>query len=330
MALADEFDIIARIFAPLARDSGALELRDDAAVLTVTDDHQLVVTCDTLVSGVHFLEDDPAKSIGYKALAVNLSDLTAKGANGYIYTLSLALPTATTMEWLEAFADGLGEVQDLTGISLIGGDTTATPGPLTITISALGLVQHEAAITRLGATAGDRLYVGGPIGDSYLGLRLLQAPALAQDWGLSEEDVVYLTDRYRTPPVATSAALMVRNFAKASIDVSDGLAADIEKLCNVSHVGADVETARIPFSPAARKVLEAMPELLAEMVAAGDDYVPVIAVSESSAALFESEAADHRASFTQLGVVTPEGQIRILDAEGSDMSLKRRGFTHFS
>ncbi|MDJ0512127.1 MAG: thiamine-phosphate kinase [Methyloceanibacter sp.] len=330
MALAGEFDIIARIFAPLARDSGALELKDDAAVLTVTDDHQIVVTCDALVSGVHFLKDDPPNSIGYKALAVNLSDLTAKGAYGYVYTLSLALPPETTMEWLEAFADGLAEVQDLTGISLIGGDTTATSGPLTITISALGLVQHEAAITRLGAKAGDRLYVGGPIGDAYLGLRLLQAPALAQDWGLSEEDVDYLIDRYRRPPIATSAALIVRNFAKAAIDVSDGLAADVEKLCNVSHVGAVIETTRIPFSPAARKVLNENPELLAELITAGDDYVPVIAVSENSAGLFESEAEDHGVSFTQLGTVAPPDQIRVLGVNGREMPLKNKGFTHFS
>jgi len=330
MALAGEFDIIARIFAPLARDSGALELKDDAAILTVTDDHQLVVTCDTLVSGVHFLKDDPPQSIGYKALAVNLSDLTAKGANGYVYTLSLALPPVTTMEWLEAFASGLTEVQDLTGISLIGGDTTATSGPVTITISALGLVQHEAAITRLGAKAGDRIYVGGSIGDSYLGLRLLQNPSLAEEWGLSKEDVIYLTGRYRRPPVSTGAALIIRNFAKASIDVSDGLAADVEKLCNVSHVGAVIETARIPFSPAARKVLDRAPELLPELLSAGDDYVPVIAVSKTSADLFESEAEDHGLNFTQLGVATPPDQIRLLDERGSEIPLKNKGFTHFS
>ncbi|MEM7191552.1 MAG: AIR synthase related protein [Pseudomonadota bacterium] len=111
MALAGEFDIIARIFVPLAKDSAALELKDDAAVLTVTDDHQLVMTCDTLVAGVHFLPTDPPRTIGHKALAVNLSDLTAKGAHGYVYTLSLALPAATEMTWLEDFAKGLADVR---------------------------------------------------------------------------------------------------------------------------------------------------------------------------------------------------------------------------
>ena len=329
MGLAGEFDIIARIFAPLAKDSGALGLKDDAAILTVTDDHQLVVSCDTLVSGVHFRSDDPPKSIGYKALAVNLSDLTAKGANGYVYTLSLALPRETDMGWLEDFASGLGEVQELTGISLVGGDTTATSGPPTITVTALGLVQHEAAITRLGAKPGDRLYVGGTIGDSCLGLRLLDNPSLAKDWGLSKDDVAYLTGCYRRPPIPGGSVLLVRNFAKASIDISDGLAADMEKLCSVSHVGAEIETARIPFSPAARKVLGAAPELMADLVSAGDDYVPLIAVSESSADLFESEAQDHGVAFTQLGTVTNTGKIRILDESGSELTLKNKGFSHF-
>lgn len=330
MALAGEFEIIARIFAPLATDSGALGLKDDAAVLTITDDHQLVVTCDTLVSGVHFLSDDPPRSIGYKALAVNMSDLTAKGAHGYAYTLSIALPKDTEMAWLEAFAEGLGEAQADAGISLIGGDTTATPGPVTITITALGLVQHESAITRLGAKPGDRLYITGTIGDAYLGLRLLREPSLAKRWGLSDADAGFLVDRYRRPGIDTLAALLIRNFAKAAIDVSDGLVADIGKLCAVSHVGADVETARIPFSPAARKVLSAEPGLLEALITGGDDYVTVLAVPESATGLFESELEEHGVLCTHAGVVTAlEDGVRILDESGQPMPLNGEGFTHF-
>ncbi|ODR99047.1 hypothetical protein AUC68_07865 [Methyloceanibacter methanicus] len=330
MALAGEFDIIARIFAPLATDASALGLKDDAAVLTVTDDHQLVVTCDTLVSGVHFLKDDPPRSIGYKALAVNLSDLTAKGAHGYVYTLSLALPREMDMAWLEAFAAGLAEVQDRTGISLVGGDTTATSGPPTITVTALGLVQHEAAITRLGAKPGDRLYTNGTIGDAYLGLKLLQDPSRAQAWALSESDVAYLTDRYRRPPIDTDAALLIRNFAKAAIDISDGLAADAEKLCQVSHVGAEIEVARIPLSPAVQKALQAAPDLLRDLVGAGDDYAALVAVSEGSAVLFESEAESHGVPFVQLGTITgADGGVRLLTQDGRVLALDRKGFTHF-
>jgi thiamine-monophosphate kinase len=287
------------------------------------------VTCDTLVSGVHFLAKDPPASIGYKALAVNMSDLTAKGAYGYVYTLSLALPPETEPDWLDAFAGGLSEAQDLTGISLIGGDTTSASGPLVITVTALGLVQHEAAITRLGAKPGDRIYCGGTIGDSYLGLKLLETPSLAKTWGLSSENVAYLTDYYRRPPIATGAALLIRNFAKASIDVSDGLVADVEKLCRVSHVGADIDADRIPFSSAARTALNAAPDLLRDLVTGGDDYVPVIAVSETSVDLFESEVAEHGLVFTQLGTITGSEEVRILDKGGRAIKLKYKGFSHF-
>ncbi|MGI9386049.1 MAG: thiamine-phosphate kinase [Methyloligellaceae bacterium] len=330
MSGGEEFEIIARIFAPLASESGALELKDDAAVLTVTEGHELVVTCDTLVEGVHFLKDDPPRSIGHKALAANISDLTAKGARGYVYTLSLAVPKKIGTDWLEEFAAGLGEVQDRTGISLIGGDTTAATGPPVITITAMGLVSPEHAVTRLGAKPGDRLYVSGTIGDAYLGLKLLQEPDLAQDWRLLGEDVAFLVDRYRRPALNNELALLVRNFAKAAIDVSDGLIGDIEKLCRASHVGARVETAAVPFSAAAKKALVAEPELLPDLITAGDDYVVVAAVSEKSSQAFESEAEAHDGDFTGLGEIADLGDgVQAVDERGQVLSLKRKGFSHF-
>lgn len=325
-----EFDIIARIFAPLARETGALGLRDDGAVLMVTEGHELVVTCDTLVEGVHFLKDDPAESVGHKALAVNLSDLTAKGARGYTYTLSLALPTDTSTEWLEGFAAGLRDVQAQTGISLIGGDTTASPGPRTITITALGLVSHQHAVLRLGAKPGDRLYVSGTIGDAYLGLRLLREPELAKTWGLTDENVAVLVDRYRRPAASGTLAILVRNFAQAAIDVSDGLVGDTEKLCEVSHVGARIEAAHVPFSGPAQKVLSHEPGLLPTLMTAGDDYGVVVAVSEKSAPGFESEAEANGAAFTRLGTVLPaEEGLTVLDGKGHPLELKHKGFRHF-
>ncbi|MGH6734471.1 MAG: thiamine-phosphate kinase [Methyloceanibacter sp.] len=327
---ADEFDIIARYFAPLAKDTAALGLRDDAAVLMVSEGHELVATCDTIVEGVHFLKDDPADSIGHKALAVNLSDLTAKGSRGYVYLLSLALPPDVSPAWLEGFASGLRDIQDRTGISLIGGDTTASPGPLTITIAALGLVSHDHAVMRLGAKPGDRLYVSGTIGDACLGLRLLREPGLAPSWALTKNDVAFLVEAYRRPGPNNDLAVLVRNFAQAAIDVSDGLIGDIEKLCNVSHVGARIEAARVPFSAAARKALAREPGLLPVLITAGDDYGVVMAVSERSAADFESEAGAKGAAFTLIGEVVPAGEgIAVLDGEGQALKLKRKGFSHF-
>jgi thiamine-monophosphate kinase len=326
----DEFDIIARIFAPLAKETGALGLRDDAAVLMVTDGHELVVTCDTLVEGVHFLKDDPADSVGHKALAVNLSDLTAKGSRGYAYMLSLALPRDIATEWLEGFASGLKGIQDQTGISLIGGDTTSTPGPVTITITALGLVSHQHAVLRMGAKPGDRLYVSGTIGDAHLGLRLLLEPALTETWGLTEEDAAFLIERYRRPGPNNELALLIRNFAQAAIDISDGLVGDVEKLCRVSHVGAKIEAERIPFSSAAKKALAREPGLLPVLIGAGDDYGVVAAVSEKSAAGFESEAAAMGAAFAMIGQVLPEEEgVIVLDGEGRPIALKHKGFSHF-
>jgi thiamine-monophosphate kinase len=325
-----EFEIIARYFAPLATDTGALGLKDDAAVLMVTEGHELVVTCDTIVEGVHFLKDDPPDSIGHKALAVNLSDLIAKGSRGFVYLLSLALPAEVSEHWLEGFADGLREVQEQTGISLVGGDTTASPGPVTITITALGLVPQEQAIMRLGAKPGDRLYVSGTIGDACLGLRLLREPALAERWGLSDEDVAFLVNAYRRPDPSNDHAVLVRNFAQAAIDVSDGLVGDVGKLCQVSHVGARIETAHVPFSSAAAKALQREPDLLPDLITAGDDYGVVVAISEKSAPDFESEAEAKGAAFAFVGVLVPtEEGATAVDAQGRPIPLKRKGFSHF-
>jgi thiamine-monophosphate kinase len=324
-----EFELIARYFAPLATQSAALSLRDDAAVLVVAEGYELVATCDTLIEGVHFLPDDPPHSLGYKALAVNLSDLAAKGARGHVYLLSLAVRRETRPAWFEAFAAGLRELQEETGISLVGGDTTATPGPLTITITALGLVRHGHAVLRHGAKKGDRLYVSGTIGDAALGLRLLKDPALAGVWNLPEQDRDFLVDRYRRPRPRTALVLPVRNFARAAIDVSDGLVGDVEKLAHVSHTGASIEASRLPLSPPAQKVLEREPSLLATLLTGGDDYEIVAAVGEANRGAFEAEAKAKDVAVTMIGLVEPEQGVRVVAPDGQTLRLERTGFAHF-
>ncbi|MGZ8417285.1 MAG: thiamine-phosphate kinase [Methyloceanibacter sp.] len=325
-----EFELIARYFAPLAKDAAALALRDDAAVLRPPESREIVISCDTVVADVHFLPDDPPDSIAHKALAVNLSDLAAKGAKPYVYLLALTLPKEPAPDWLEAFASGLRALQEQAGICLVGGDTTRTPGPLTITITALGLVPQGHAVLRLGAKPGDRLYVSGSIGDACLGLRLLKESALAKAWGLSEEQSAFLIERYRRPEPRGNLALLVRNFAQGAIDVSDGLVGDIAKLAQVSHVGAVIEASRVPFSPAARQALQHEPELLETLLTAGDDYEIVAAVPESSAGGFEAEAAAKGASVTVIGRI--EGQadeVRVLGPDGKTLTLERQSFSHF-
>jgi thiamine-monophosphate kinase len=324
-----EFAIIARYFAPLATEAAALALRDDAAVLAVTEGYELIATCDTLIEGVHFLPDDPPDSIGYKALSVNLSDLAAKGARGHVYLLAIAVPRDTPPDWFEAFAAGLHELQQATGISLVGGDTTASPGPLTITITALGLVRHGHAVLRHGAKKDDRLYVSGTIGDAALGLRLLKDAALARAWGLSSGERAFLVDRYRRPVPRTELVIPVRNFAQSAIDVSDGLIGDVEKLANVSHVAAVIEAARVPLSDPARKVLAREPNLLASLLTSGDDYEIVAAVPETSAAAFEAEAKTRGVPVTVIGRIAGGSGVSALGADGRPLVLDRKGYAHF-
>ena len=325
-----EFEIIARYFAPLATNAAALGLRDDAAVLVISEGYELIATCDTLIEGVHFLGDDPPDSIGYKALSVNLSDLAAKGARGHVYLLSLAVPRETPHAWFEGFSSGLRELQEATGITLVGGDTTASPGPLTITITALGLVAHGHAVLRHGAKTGDRLYVSGTIGDAYLGLRLLKDPALARSWDLSEQDMAFLIGRYRRPKPRTELVIPVRNFAQGAIDVSDGLAGDVEKLARASHAGGLIEAGSVPFSPPAQKALQREPRLLATLLTAGDDYEIVAAVPEASAAAFETEAQAKGVPVTMIGRIGgPSGDVRVLAPDGKPLELGRKGFAHF-
>ncbi len=325
-----EFEIIARYFAPLATNAGALGLRDDAAVLVISEGYELIATCDTLIEGVHFLGNDPPDSIGYKALSVNLSDLAAKGARGHVYLLSLALPRETPHAWFEGFSSGLRELQEATGITLVGGDTTASPGPLTITITALGLVAHGHAVLRHGAKTGDRLYVSGTIGDAYLGLRLLKDPARVPAWDLSEEDMAFLIGRYRRPKPRTELVIPVRNFAQGAIDISDGLVGDVEKLARASHAGALIEAGSVPFSPPAQKALQREPRLLAILLTAGDDYEIVAAVPEASAAAFEAEAQAKGVPVTMIGRIGgPSGDVRVLAPDGKLLELDRKGFAHF-
>jgi len=326
----DEFELIARYFAPLATDAAALGLHDDAAVLRPPESREIVISCDTIVEGVHFLKDDPPETIGYKALAVNLSDLAAKGARPYVYLLALALPDEPSPSWLQAFVSGLSELQSEAGIALVGGDTTRISGPLSITITALGLVPQGHAVLRHGAKRGDRLYVTGTIGDAYLGLRALQDPELGRAWGLSEMELDFVIGRYRRPRPHSDLALVIRNFAQGAIDVSDGLVSDIGKLAQVSHVGAVIEAERVPFSPAAAKALQHDPQLLSALITAGDDYEIAVAVPASSAGTFESELKGKGTPVTMIGRL--EGAVaepRVLGPDGSDLELARTGFTHF-
>jgi len=261
----DEFGIIAKYFAPLAGE-GAFGLKDDAALLPSRPGYELVVTTDTIAEGTDFFAFDPADTVAQKALRVNLSDLAAKGAEPAGYLLNLTLPHSVTEDWLATFASGLARDQKAFGFSLLGGDTGAGEGPLTIAITAFGFVPQGKMIKRSGAKPDDAVYVTGTIGDSGGGLAIFKR----EKHTLSDSDRDYLTSRYRVPQPPVGFAPRLRDVAHASVDISDGLIADLGHIAVASGVRILVEGGQVPLS-SPLKALWGEKALL-RAVAAGDDY----------------------------------------------------------
>jgi thiamine-monophosphate kinase len=306
----NEFEIIARCFAPLAGE-GAFGLKDDAAVLPRRTGHDLIVTTDTISEGTDFFAFDPAGTVAQKALRVNLSDLAAKGAVPAGYLLNLSLPHSVHAEWLAAFAAGLAADQKQFGLSLLGGDTGATEGPLTIAVTAFGLVPAGRMVRRNGARVGDAVYVTGTIGDSGGGLAIFKR----ESHSLSDAGRDQLTARYRVPqpPVSFGAGLYA--IAHASVDVSDGLIADLGHIAAASGVRIVVEGEQVPLSPPLQ-VLWGDKTLL-RAVTAGDDYQIAF-----------TAAPGLTGPFTRIGqVVAGEGVSLTLD--GREVAIPKPGYRHF-
>src|SRR5713101_6824611 len=244
-----EFGRIRRFFAPLAGPAG-LDLRDDAALLDCESGHQLVVTVDAIVAGVHYLPDDPPDLVARKLLRVNLSDLAAMGARPRHYLLTTALPAALDDAWVARFAEGLAEDQRRYGIDLIGGDSVATDGPAVLSLTAIGEVDAGAEIRRSGASPGDRVWVSGTIGDAFLGLAALRGGYPE----LPAEERTVLISRFQLPEPRVELGPRLAGIADAMLDVSDGLVADLSHICEASQVGASIALAELPLSPAARQI----------------------------------------------------------------------------
>jgi thiamine-monophosphate kinase len=322
--------LIARYFKPLAKHPGAFGLTDDAAAIAPPPGCDLVLKTDGIVAGVHFFPDDPPDSVGKKALRVNLSDLAAKGARPLGFLLTLALPEVIGDAWLAPFARGLGSDAELFACPLFGGDTDRTGGPITISIAVFGAVPHGKMVRRAGAKPGDRVVVTGTIGDAALALRLRCDPSAAERWRLTHDQEDHLRSRYLVPQPRIALAEALRAHASAAMDVSDGLAGDLAKLCRVSGVTTEIEVARLPLSDAARAALAREPALIETIITGGDDYEVLACVRAEAVEPLRREASAKDVAVTEIGTVTAgQGQARFLGADSEPLALARPSFSHF-
>jgi thiamine-monophosphate kinase len=317
---AGEFAFIARCLRPLATARGALDLTDDAALLDPAPGRQLVLAKDAMVAGVHFLEQDPPGQIAQKLVRVNLSDLAAMGAAPLGYLLALARARDTSDVWLAAFCAGLAADNAAFGIALLGGDTVATPGPLTLSLTAIGEIPSGAALLRRGAKPGDDIWVSGTLGDAALGLKVLQ-----RELDVTEEAGAPLIERYRLPQPRLALGQALRGVARAAIDISDGLVADLGHILEASGVGAELQADRLPLSAAARD----LPGARAAALAGGDDYELLFTAPRKRRAEVAALARQLDLPLTRIGAIRAASGLSMLDAAGREIEVAIRGWQHF-
>jgi thiamine-monophosphate kinase len=309
----DEFRSIAELFAPLAR-AEAEGLRDDAAFLPARPGQELVITADAVVEGVHFLPGTPPELVARKLLRVNLSDLAAKAAEPFGYLLTVAWPESWGEGARAAFAGGLAADQARFGLGLLGGDTVSTPGPMTAGITALGYAPR--AVRRRGARPGDVLLVSGTLGDGWLGLEAARGRG-----GFSMSDRDALAERYHLPEPRLALAAILRSYARAALDVSDGLLADVGHLAFASEVGCLIQLERLPLSAPAAAWLARQSDRAAALEAlasGGDDYEIALAVGPEVVGAVQAAGAAAGVPVTVVGevragtgtTVTFEGRLR--------------------
>ena len=314
--LPPEFALIARHFRPLA-GPGSLDLTDDAAILASPPGRDLVIAADAMVGGVHFLTDDPADLVARKLLRTNLSDLAAMGADPLGYLMTVSAPTTTPDGWFAAFAAGLAADQKEFGITLLGGDTTSTPGPVSLSVTILGTVLPGQAIRRAGAAPGDGIWVSGTIGDGALGLLALT--------GRLKDPTNYLADRYRLPHPRLALGRRLHGIASAGMDVSDGLVQDLGHICRASGVAAEIDATAVPLSNAARAA-----NMLERCLTGGDDYELLIAVPPTRERQLRKVAADSGIPVTRIGrFLAGAPRVTVHGSDGVEMRLERGGWSHF-
>jgi len=325
-----ENEIIKKFFAPLSKkEKGALNLNDDAAVLNYNYSKQLVITSDCLVSGVHFFETDPPELIARKCLGVNISDLGAMGAKPKFFLLSAAWPKDISDDWLSKFSNGLKVAQKDWNIILIGGDTVSTPGPMTLSITALGEVSKNTYLSRKGALIGDDIYVTGTIGDAFLGLEITKGKYNA----LSSQERLYLQNCYWTPKPRHEVSMDLISIATSATDVSDGLIKDLKNILNASNVSAQLTIMSVPHSLVAQKLLRKGHINYIDLILGGDDYELLFTAPEKSMMEISSISKKHSVPITKIGKIInldSSPSLEVLDDKMLPIKFNHgEGFDHF-
>lgn len=321
--------LIARHFRPLATHPGAFGLSDDAAVITPPPGCDLVLTTDGVIAGVHFFPDDPAEMVARKVLRMNLSDLAAKGASPTGFLVALALPASIEEKWLAGFAAGLADDAQAYQCPLLGGDTDRTPGPISVSITAIGTVPQGKMVRRSTARPGDRVVVTGTIGDAALGLMLRRDGGFGERLHLSQAMRAHLLERYLLPQPRNALAAAVLAHASAAMDVSDGLAGDLAKLCRASSVAAEIEVARVPLSEAARAALAARPQLLETVLIGGDDYEILLTLPPAKLPVLRAAAQTAHVAVTEIGTIAAGEGARFVRDGGETLGFARPSYSHF-
>ncbi len=323
----NETELIQTYLAPLAQGmAGAFGLADDAALLAPEPGTDLVITSDPIIAGVHFFANDRPDDIAWKALAVNMSDLAAKGANPLAYMLTLALPEPPENSWMAAFAEGLRAAQEVFGCHLIGGDTDMTPGPLSIGVTAIGRLPAGTFVHRRGAKAGDHVFVTGTIGDAALGLAIRRDPKLFGDI-LTDADRSLLVSRYLRPSPRLGLAEALRAHASAALDISDGFLKDLARLSG--NLGIDVRLDALPLSSPVRTALTCDAAVAGAILGGGDDYELLIAVPPGETEMFSRAAKLSGIRVSDIGTLEAGRPIAVFASDGTRIEPSRFGYDHF-
>ena len=324
MTRSGEFDWISTYLAPLAADN-SFGLIDDAALLDVPDGKSLIITQDAIAAGIHFLPDDPVDLIARKALRVNVSDIVAKGGRPNSYSLALGVPDTWRDADIALFAEGLATDQKQYELSLTGGDTYRSPDRLCVAVTMFSIIDRQAYKSRLGARAGDLIYVTGTIGDSAMGLKIVGG-----DLSVNSADQSFLSNACRLPDPPLTAADVVAQMATASMDISDGLMGDCRKLCAASKVGAVIHRDKVPVSDAVDRLLAHNEALWPSVLTGGDDYQILCTIVPDNATVFQQALAAQNVKITHIGAVKSSniGAV-ILDIGGVEVSIGKDSYSHF-